>query len=167
MVHNKVEEVRAYFIKEYGEPKETMMGSFKYKYVNASLDSFNRLIDIFLTLIEKINFVEYEKQLNLVCEYCKYENTENMDRITIKLQGVLRDLNKGVNFGRSAFLNLLKDLGTVAENPEFNPNLVSNYFKFYLKVKLVDFNTKVNKRSVDKLGDPFWGRDKGLDNKKV
>lgn len=163
MDYKVIEETRNYYIEKHGKPIETKMGSFTYKFVNGHLEAFDRLINSMSSLVDRIDIFISEKLVVALCEYCKLEQPENLNRIADKLNSIMMEMNKKVNFSKSKFLNLIKELSDVIEDKNFNPNAISNYFSYYLNVKFIG-NEKFNYRNYDKLGNPFRGRNNGLNN---
>ena len=158
-----IEETRNYYIEKFGKPTETKMGSFTYKFVNGFLDSFNEFINKMLTIIERTGVGVSEKLMENICAYCKLTEPENLDRISNKLNSIILSMDKKVNFTRSKFVNLINDLSTAVEDPKFNPSVISSYFNYYLNVKFMG-NEKLSYRNYDRLGNPFRGRNNGLNN---
>ena len=162
MINTKIEETRNYLMEQYGYPTVQKFGTMTYRFVNTELNSFNRLISAYVQICELLKIEDYQNSAFAICEYCKVADPANMDIISNKLEGILKELNRRVNYTRKGFRNLVEELNEVLPKKDFNPHLVINYFVANLKIRAVSYNIKNENRNIDRDGNSFWGGNKGF-----
>ena len=136
MKNDYIDEIRLFFIKEYGEPSVKIIDGRKHIVLNSYLDAFDDLIDALDKSVELLDLQDVSKQFNLICEYAKLENPTTLQKITNQLKKMNIQIEKDCENTKTSLNNLFYELSSVADNKKFNPSLIANYFSYYLNINI-------------------------------
>jgi len=143
---NKIEETKAYLIKEHGEPVDKIVDGRRYRYENVELQNFEKLLQLLDKASEIVNFELTETHKNAICDFVRYENPMDVEIVIDKLQSMIKQWNKKVGFLRGNFKKMFNKIEEDVTGLKYNPKNVMSYFVEYLRCS--QYSNKATYRSL-------------------